>query len=174
MHRQECPTLYSHLCILAPYDPGPLARPAGLHGGSSIPTPTHPSRGGILLSRPSRVCAVPGCPEFTPCPKHGAETTEDRPGSAARGYGARWKAYSEAYRRKHPLCRPCQAQNRETPTDAVDHIQPVTGPTDPRFWARDNHQPICRSCHAIKTAQEGRTQGTKPILPANPRRWVIA
>lgn len=126
--------------------------------------------------RPSRVCAVPGCPQFEPCPAHPKERTPDeRPNSSARGYGAKWKAYSEAYRKKHPHCRPCQAQGRLISSDLVDHIEPVTGPTDPRFWAKDNHQPICRSCHAIKTKQEGRTQGTGPASPPQaPRRWVIA
>jgi 5-methylcytosine-specific restriction protein A len=108
---------------------------------------------------PTRVCSTPGCPAFDPCPHHPKHRAPDtRPSAFLRGYGPKWRAYSEAYRKAHPRCRPCQAQGRNTPTDAVDHIHPVTGPSDPLFWKHSNHQPICHSCHSAKTKAEGKTQ----------------
>jgi 5-methylcytosine-specific restriction endonuclease McrA len=31
----------------------------------------------------------------------------------------------------------------------------VEGPSDPNFWDRKNWQALCRSCHAVKTHQQG-------------------
>jgi 5-methylcytosine-specific restriction protein A len=132
------------------------------------------------MSRALRVCSEPGCPAVTitgTCPDHTpAELPDTRPNAAARGYGAKWDAYSARYRKANPYCRPCQALGRATPTAAVDHIAPVTGPRDPGFWDRANHQPICRSCHAIKTHAEGRTQGTAGGQDTTHprRRWHFA
>lgn len=126
--------------------------------------------------RPARICPEPGCPEFEPCVKHPkVEQPDTRANSAQRGYDGRWRKYSEDYRRRHPHCAECLRQGRQSPAAVVDHIQPITGPTDPRFWDRSNHEGKCLSCHAIKTQQEGRTQGTGPAKPPPaPQRWVIA
>lgn len=113
---------------------------------------------------PLRVCGQPGCPALTRdgyCPAHTREAPqEQRPTAAQRGYGAKWARYSKRYRQEHPYCIRCLERGRQTPTAAVDHIKPVTSPGDQGFWDVDNHQPLCLSCHAAKTAQEGRTQGT--------------
>lgn len=74
--------------------------------------------------------------------------------AAQRGYDNHWAKYSIQYRAEHPLCIQCLNQGRTTPVGHVDHIIPVTGPDDPRFWDESNHQPLCRSCHSRKTAQE--------------------
>lgn len=121
------------------------------------------------MGRPARVCAEPGCPQFEPCavhPKTPRGDDADRPNAAARGYDARWAAYSARYRRQHPWCRTCEAEGRRGPTQIVDHIKPVTGPDDPGFWDKENHQPLCRSCHGIKTNREGRTSQA-PAPPAS-------
>lgn len=110
-----------------------------------------------------------------------------RRGSAAeRGYDWRWQVYSEQFRREHPLCcglpvaagrLPAGCEVRRTLVDGahhlrmhavgchgvtghVDHIEPVTGPADPRLWDPTNHQPLSHSCHSFKTARfDGRFTG---------------
>ena len=72
----------------------------------------------------------------------------------ARGYGRRWQDYSKAFRRQHPLCEQCLRDGRTTASQCVDHIAPVQGAADPAFWQHDNHQALCNSCHATKTAAE--------------------
>lgn len=125
------------------------------------------------MTRPSRICAEPGCPEYQPCPDHGVERTDDRPSASERGYGPKWSGYSKRYREEHPWCLHCERQGRKSPVAVVDHIKPVTGPTDPGFWTPANHQPLCLSCHAVKTASEGRT--ARHVVPAKPeRRWGVA
>jgi 5-methylcytosine-specific restriction endonuclease McrA len=44
----------------------------------------------------------------------------------------------------------------------VDHIAPVTrGEADPHFWSPENHQPLCRRCHAKKTHADRRAGLTR-------------
>ncbi len=117
--------------------------------------------------RPRVPCREHLCPELIApgvryCPEHKAKHDRDydrrRGGTTARGYGYRWKKYSERFRRRHPVC--CDpfefhaATGTVAPTEEVDHIVPVDGPKDPRFWDPDNHQPLCKSCHSYKTATE--------------------
>lgn len=133
---------------------------------------------GRLSRRALRVCPEPGCPVVTagePCLEHAPEALPEARGSAAsRGYTKRWTRYSLGYRREHPWCRHCEAKGRKTPTAIVDHTEPVTGPGDPLFWDPKNHQPLCRSCHGVKTAREGRTQGKAlERAPTSTRkRWL--
>ncbi|MGE4163880.1 MAG: HNH endonuclease [Vicinamibacterales bacterium] len=127
--------------------------------------------------RARRVCHVPGCPAFEPCPAHGAANGRGTP--AARGYDRRWREYSERFRRANPDCRLCGQQGRKVPCALVDHIEPVSGPSDPGFWDPANHQALCRPCHATKTKVEGRTQA--PLADRAPvnhasreRQWRFA
>lgn len=113
------------------------------------------------------------CAEHRPPPRDGEQRTDARPSSADRGYGAKWKRYSERFRKQHPWCRQCHLAGRRSPAELVDHIRPVTGPEDPMFWPPTNHQSLCRECHATKTGQEGRTQGTAQPRPAH-KRWYLA
>jgi len=65
------------------------------------------------------------------------------------GYSYRWSKYSKQYRRENPECVRCGE-----PADCVDHITPITGDEDPKFWDASNHQSLCTSCHSKKTARE--------------------
>jgi 5-methylcytosine-specific restriction endonuclease McrA len=56
----------------------------------------------------------------------------------------------------------------------VDHIEPVTGPEDRKFWDPTNHQPICRSCHGVKTRREGKTQVAGKQQNRERARWRLA
>jgi 5-methylcytosine-specific restriction protein A len=46
-------------------------------------------------------------------------------------------------------------------SECTDHIVAVTGPDDPLFWDKTNWQPICHTCHSIKTAKEDGSFGNK-------------
>ena len=79
----------------------------------------------------------------------------ERPSTAARGYGARWRRARRAFLARHPLCASCQPQARLAPATVVDHVVPHRG--DPvLFWNEANWQGLCKPCHDAKTAREGR------------------
>ena len=72
--------------------------------------------------------------------------------ASERGYDWRWAKVSKYVRTNEPICRHCQ----NTAATMVDHIVPLK-----QGGARlelNNLQPLCRSCHAIKTARETRQQ----------------
>jgi 5-methylcytosine-specific restriction protein A len=71
-----------------------------------------------------------------------------------RGYTYRWQQYTKRYLNWNPLCRMCEQVNRITIAELVDHIIPVKGADDPRFFEESNHQGLCRPCHALKTAED--------------------
>ena len=77
-----------------------------------------------------------------------------RPSAARRGYGRRWQEARDAYLRAHPLCAECKRQGKVVTATCVDHIVPVSGPDDPKFWARSNWQSLCTPDHSAKTAKE--------------------
>jgi len=90
------------------------------------------------------------------CPRHASKPNYDRnrKSSADRGYGYRWRKARAAFIQRNPLCRECEKEDRVTATAEVDHIIPVTGPDDPRFWDEGNWQPLCKPHHSRKTATE--------------------
>ena len=72
--------------------------------------------------------------------------------ASERGYDWAWAKVSKYVRTNEPICRHCQ----NTAATMVDHIVPLK-----QGGARlelNNLQPLCRSCHAIKTARETRQQ----------------
>lgn len=131
----------------------------------------------------ARACRY-GCPnDAATCPTHGrqaqAQAYDDRRGTAhARGYGATWRHYTEWFRAelfrldvtRAGLCgarlpgappthdSECQAKGYVVPGHVVDHIVPVTGPNDPRFYDPTNHQLLCdgrgNGCHDRKRQRE--------------------
>jgi 5-methylcytosine-specific restriction endonuclease McrA len=123
------------------------------------------------------------CPELVErgcCPAHRKDTA--RAQNLARGatvaqlgYGSRWTAYSRRFRERYPLCgmRPdgtpetrdslCTLGGRVSASQMTDHIVPVSGPKDPLFWDRRNHQALCNACHAVKRQRESRQgRGGRP------------
>jgi 5-methylcytosine-specific restriction protein A len=85
----------------------------------------------------------------------------ERKSSAQRGYGSSWQRYREAYLGDHPVCVDPDKRHPGVlmPATDLDHIQAVSGPDDPRFWDRENHQPLCHGCHSFKTVRENRGFG---------------
>ena len=72
--------------------------------------------------------------------------------ASERGYDWAWAKVSKYVRTNEPICRHCQ----NAVATMVDHIIPLK-----QGGARlelNNLQPLCRSCHAIKTARETRQQ----------------
>ena len=108
--------------------------------------------------KPLKPCGYPGCPALVKdgayCDQHKRQYDRQRGTANRRGYTYQWQQYIIRYKRKHPLCCKCEAQGIVKPTYAVDHIIPVSGPDDPLFWVDSNHQPLCLSCHSVKTAKE--------------------
>lgn len=79
----------------------------------------------------------------------------NRESSSQRGYGWKWQKTSNARLVKHLWCvDPYKVHELQEPATLTDHIIPVTGPRDPRFWDSKNWQSLCDSCHGRKTASE--------------------
>jgi 5-methylcytosine-specific restriction protein A len=133
-----------------------------------------------MPGRLAQACRVMGCPKLEPCPLHGRAAqiamVDRRRGSAAhRGYDARWRAFvvqyfGELYALKVPRAGLCGCRHPSAPvtTDSVcastgrpalatllDHIVPIRGKADPRFYDVSNLQGLCDRCHNIKRQREG-------------------
>ncbi len=77
--------------------------------------------------------------------------TEDRASASSRGYDRAWQKLRLAVLAEEPLCRYCLAAGLTTAAVDVDHIiAKAKGGTD----HRSNLQPLCHSCHSIKTNAE--------------------
>jgi len=85
-----------------------------------------------------------------------ARATDRRPSSNARGYGARWQRTAALHLAQHPLCVRCNGL-----ASLVDHIRAVQGEDDVGFFDPDNHQALCRRCHAVKTHADRRAGLTR-------------
>lgn len=94
---------------------------------------------------PRRPCLVPNCPSLQPCPRHAGPSLYKR-----RAWGRLARAYLVA----HPWCVACQRDHRLTLATQVDHIEPHRGNQD-LFWAEENLQGLCHSCHSRKTQAGG-------------------
>jgi len=99
---------------------------------------------------------------------HLAQRRSPRPTAEARGYGARWAAVSARFLKVNPDCHVCGG-----PATITDHIEPVTGPEDPRFWWWINWQPLCSLCHGRKTVRDNtRPRPPAPVLPNRHARTI--
>ncbi|WP_375592350.1 HNH endonuclease [Chitiniphilus eburneus] len=70
-----------------------------------------------------------------------------------RGYSNRWLRAAKLFLAEYPLCAECERQGRVCAATLVDHIIPHRGDRD-LFWDQANWQPLCASCHGVKTAGE--------------------
>lgn len=85
-----------------------------------------------------------------------------RRGSAhTRGYTKRWARYSKLRLQQYPHCVRCMMAGLVVLATQTDHIIPVEGPEDPRFWDPTNHQSLCTPCHSAKTAAEDGGYGNR-------------
>ena len=118
-----------------------------------------------MTTRANRPYRKSGCPAYAAagsgyCEKHTAEREQrrdrERKSASERGYGTRWAKYRSMYLGRHPFCVVCGGAANE-----VDHIIPVDGADDPRFWEPINHQALCKSCHSRKTFADMRKRRGK-------------
>lgn len=78
-----------------------------------------------------------------------ARASRPKPSATRRGYGSEWQAVRREVLVREPACRSCGGIATE-----VDHIVPLRlGGTH----ALSNLQPLCRRCHAKKTAAQAST-----------------
>ena len=132
-----------------------------------------------------KTCRVPGCSALVPhgrCPPHARETERWRGSATSRGYDHRWRTVrQQCFQRLIalgivPVCGArlsgaqatddslCHAEGRLNERQRhVDHIVPVRGPDDSRFWDALNWQVLCGPrCHARKTATQDGGFGPRP------------
>lgn len=111
-----------------------------------------------MPTKPLRPCRVHGCKNLASngyCDDHkGCEQKEadTRRGTAhQRGYTYRWQKYSKQFlsRADNAFCK-LQFQGCANVSQCVDHIDPPSGPSDPRFWDSKNHQAACIHCNSVK------------------------
>jgi len=128
-----------------------------------------------LPSAPRKPCRKSGCNKLTVgtyCGDHAIQKQveqkqerikydKERGTSASRGYTSRWSRVAKLYRIENPWCVKCKAKGILKFNECVDHIEPVDGPDDPKFWDESNWQGLCISCHSEKTASEDGALGNK-------------
>jgi 5-methylcytosine-specific restriction protein A len=94
-------------------------------------------------------------PTYRPPGLPRAPAEASRGNSAQRGYDRRWRNYRTVFLAANPWCVECLKEGRTVRAQHVDHKTPVkSGQDDPGFWAENNHQALCASCHSAKTARE--------------------
>ena len=134
---------------------------------------------------PTKLCSHAGCnasaisngrcqlhqPKQTDVPVKRQRTKDKRPSAHKRGYDYRWNKARLDYLAENPLCVTCQGKGLIVAATVVDHIIPHRGNQD-RFWDVSNWQPLCKSCHDIKTTTIDRKL-TTALLPIGDRDGVV-
>jgi 5-methylcytosine-specific restriction enzyme A len=108
------------------------------------------------MNRVLRPCATPRCPvlvEKGHCPAHGGTGLRRHGTAAQRGYGADWQRVRAAYAAAHPWCEWHLFRGARVAMAVVDHRVPLR--QGGARLAPSNLQALCRSCHAVKTLQDG-------------------
>lgn len=85
-------------------------------------------------------------------PRHGTYD-QTRAKSNERGYDSAWRRFRLVFLKHEPLCRHCKQRGEIRSATEVDHIVPLSVAPHRKFDT-DNLQPLCKSCHSIKTAAE--------------------
>lgn len=104
-------------------------------------------------SSPATICAYPGCNTLVisgRCARH--RSIEERPSARERGYDAEWRKFSADYLRRYPICA-CRTHCHGALANQVDHVVPLAVAPH-RKYDFSNLRPICKSCHAAKSARE--------------------
>jgi len=109
-----------------------------------------------MPTRALRLCRKHGpvagrCPA---CERARQQRSEaQRPTSAQRLYGRKWREAVAGYVKAHPWCALCAREGRSTPSATIDHIVAHKGDAG-LFWDRQNWQPACLSCNSRKAARD--------------------
>jgi 5-methylcytosine-specific restriction enzyme A len=114
-----------------------------------------------MANKALRFCLHPGCNALTTdryCSAHQSDENEQRAlsdkkrGNAnQRGYTYRWSKYSKWFLSQpgNQICK-LHLEGCTIVAECVDHIIAVTGPDDPNFFKRENHQSSCLRCNTKK------------------------
>ena len=112
----------------------------------------------------NRACRVSSCHGIVRsgvcgyCGRSSQVRSQDRrPPAARRGYDSRWRKIRAVVLASESLCRQCIERGSIKSADLVDHIIPLRGGGTHGIA---NLQPLCRSCHAEKTASDNAAGGT--------------
>lgn len=107
-----------------------------------------------LRALPARIGPLPGRLGIAGTGAGSGFARSDGASSTARGYGQDWRRLRLRILDAEPLCRFCAAEGRVTAATDVDHIEPFRGLDDPRRLDPGNLRPLCRPCHAARTAKQ--------------------
>ncbi len=83
-----------------------------------------------------------------------------RPSATQRGYDRTWQRLAALVLAEEPLCRRCHEAGRTQAAELVDHIVPLN--EGGARLDRSNLQPLCRTCHAVKTAADTKAREVRP------------
>lgn len=118
-----------------------------------------------------RLCTYSGCKnvvsdggsrcELHPHQKRASEPEKKRPYQSIYS-SSRWKRLRQVILSEHPLCVHCERLGLVTAATVIDHIIEISD--GGAVWDRDNLQPLCRTCHQIKTGLEQRRRRNKRSL----------
>lgn len=135
--------------------------------------------------RPGRLCPEPGCgkasvPGSHYCARHKADAearrverrkvvhqqyNDRRDGSDGFYKTERWRRLSIRYRKVHPLCEECEANDRIQESQLTDHIKPrKTHPELSLDW--HNLRALCWTCHNRVGERVGLVGGEVGSSPA--------
>jgi 5-methylcytosine-specific restriction endonuclease McrA/predicted nucleic acid-binding Zn ribbon protein len=119
----------------------------------------------IKLTRPSRPCAMPGCPALRPCPRHPRAPFATATRSSNLYGTARWKRERAVFLRAHRTCtyvffgeQPIASTTPEVcgaKATVVDHAIQHRG-DETAFWDQSNWRALCWRHHQQKTGRETR------------------
>ena len=71
-----------------------------------------------------------------------------------RYHTTRWRELRLSVLQASPLCVHCEEVGVITLAQMVDHVKPVR--LGGEFWNVSNLQPLCNSCHAVKSGKESK------------------
>ena len=118
-----------------------------------------------MPSKSLHFCGYPGCNRLVTtahCEEHqllyDAKKREQfkrydkaRGTATERGYTSRWSKYSKWFlsQPNNQICK-LHLPGCTIVAQCVDHIEPVNGAGDFKFWNTINHQPACIHCNSVK------------------------
>lgn len=86
---------------------------------------------------------------------------EDRPSSTQRGYDRHWSKLRRLFLTRNPWCQRCLQEQKHTPAEEVDHIQPFQHKDDPKRLDWSNLMALCKRHHSQKTVRDTRAGRTR-------------
>lgn len=110
----------------------------------------------LILDRPFKICTYPGCNNIhntraSRCSEHMPKKEWKMTKDLYALYNSpRWRGYASRLRAERGVC--ANFDECRGAADVVDHIKPVR--LGGKFWDTKNHQCLCKSCHAKKSAKE--------------------